>query len=408
MPGFYKNTAAVFLVLVVFTSLVAYACIKRSYLSDVLLPVHKSAIPWTVRTGTDAQDGGSSSISVNDSTYSLDFDFKVLQGVSFPYVSLGLLFEDLKNPKQFIDLSSYAALTFNVLCRPHNVLSFSMHAFDDQVSKQTDFLTWRTSVEYFSCNDAWKQIEIDIKHMEVPEWWLTFHDIELSNRGYRLDQVLGISFGISAQSPFDTSSNVKLNELTLHGRDWRYVYALCALMVIVWGTFILWFFKYHTKYLIADIKEKMRQNWPLLRYQRLSVEPQKDREKTLLLQFITTEYANPDVSLENTIATLGLSRTKINEILKEEFGFPFTAYLNKLRLTEAARLLSEKDSANIAEIAYSVGYNNVSYFNKLFKNEYGYPPKKFKNICRSSEAGADQSWSIASKLIGWIKRRISA
>jgi len=80
-------------------------------------------------------------------------------------------------------------------------------------------------------------------------------------------------------------------------------------------------------------------------------------------------------------ATIAISRTKINDILKAELGFTFTSYLNKLRLTEAARLLAEKEDANIAEIAYSVGYKNVSYFNKLFKEEYGCTPKSFKSLC---------------------------
>jgi AraC-like DNA-binding protein len=390
MLEFYRKTAVVFLVLAVVTSLATYACIELSYLSDELLPAHKSAIPWTFRTGADAELGGSSSLSVNDSTYSLDFDFRVLQGVDYPYVSLGLLFENLTDPEQFVDLSNYAALTFNVLCKPHNVLSFSMHTFDDQVSNQTDFSTWRTPVEFFSCNDTWKQIEIDIKHMEVPEWWVRFHNIELSNRGYRLDQVLGISFGISGQSPLDTPSNVKISELTLQGRDRRYIYVYGFFAVLVWMGFIFWFFKYHTKYLIADIKERMRQNRQLLVYQKLSVEaPQKDRREVMLLQFMAREYANPDLSLESAIAKLKTNRTKINEILKKEFGLTFTSYLNKLRLTEAARLLSEKKGANISKIAYSVGYNNVTYFNKLFKNEYGCTPKIFKSIYKPNKSGID-------------------
>lgn len=408
MSAFHKNIALVFLVLVVFTSLAAYICINRSYLNDALLPVHKSAIPWTVKTSTDAQEGGSSSVSINDSTYSLDFDFMVMKGADYPYVSFGL---DFKNAATFIDLSNYSALTFSVLCRPHNVFNFSILTFDDQLTKLADPLSFRTPTEFFSCDDAWRQVEIDIKHMAVPEWWLTFHNLELSDREYRLDQVLGVSFGITGQSPFNTPSNIRISELVLRGRNWRYVYALSALAGLVWGTFILWVFKYHTKYLIADFKEKMRQNRPLFAYRQLSVEPQKDREKTLLLQFIATEYANPDLSLEKLIAELGISRTKINEILKKEFEFTFTAYLNKLRLTEAARLLSEKGSAGVGEIAYSVGYNNVSYFNKLFKNEYGCSPKKFKNICRSNEADPDaesSSWSITSQLIGQVKRRISA
>ncbi|WP_157200825.1 AraC family transcriptional regulator [Massilia sp. Root351] len=34
----------------------------------------------------------------------------------------------------------------------------------------------------------------------------------------------------------------------------------------------------------------------------------------------------------------------------------------------------------MAEIAYSVGYANVSYFNKLFKEEYGCTPKAFRSL----------------------------
>ena len=64
----------------------------------------------------------------------------------------------------------------------------------------------------------------------------------------------------------------------------------------------------------------------------------------------------------------------------------FTGYLNKSRLTEAARLLSENSSAAILEIAYSVGDANVSYFNKLFKEEYGCTPKVFRSISTQQSA----------------------
>ena len=67
----------------------------------------------------------------------------------------------------------------------------------------------------------------------------------------------------------------------------------------------------------------------------------------------------------------------------EELGLTFSSYLNKLRLTEAARLLAENEDANVSEIAYSVGYNNVTYFNKLFKQEYGCAPKTFKSLTQS-------------------------
>jgi YesN/AraC family two-component response regulator len=145
--------------------------------------------------------------------------------------------------------------------------------------------------------------------------------------------------------------------------------------------------------LIAGVKDKLQQDLTLMAYRQLSVEPQADREKVLLLGFLATKYADPGLNLKKAITTLGINRIKINEILKNELGLTFTACLNKLRLTEAARLLSENDKANVAEIAYSVGYNNVIYFGRVFKNEYGCSPKAFKSIQRSKRAvmGDDRS-----------------
>ena len=47
-------------------------------------------------------------------------------------------------------------------------------------------------------------------------------------------------------------------------------------------------------------------------------------------------------------------------MLKSELGLAFTGCLNKLRLTEVAKLLAEKSGAVVVEIAYALGYANVS------------------------------------------------
>jgi AraC-like DNA-binding protein len=59
---------------------------------------------------------------------------------------------------------------------------------------------------------------------------------------------------------------------------------------------------------------------------------------------------------------------------------------------EAARLLTDKASATVAEIAHSVGYANGSYFIRLFKEEYGFTPKAFRNLCN----GVDDAGQIAA------------
>jgi AraC-like DNA-binding protein len=67
----------------------------------------------------------------------------------------------------------------------------------------------------------------------------------------------------------------------------------------------------------------------------------------------------------------------------------FRDYVNKLRLAEAARRLTGKDNKPIVEIAHSVGYANVSHFNKLFKAEYGCTPKAFRSLAPQPDAPSE-------------------
>jgi AraC-like DNA-binding protein len=119
-------------------------------------------------------------------------------------------------------------------------------------------------------------------------------------------------------------------------------------------------------------------------YQHLSLEPHRDKEKSAVLNLLATRYAEPDLDLDTVVSETGVNRNKVNDILKAELGYTFSSYLNKLRLTEASRLLLENANASIAEVAYSVGYKNVSYFNKLFKEEYKCTPKAFKDVCNTA------------------------
>lgn len=387
MLAFYKKVVPLFFGLVALTFLLALICFNRVFVRDALLPARDSVIPWKLETITDGEKGGTSSITVNDSSFSLDFDYVLGGELRYPYVSTVLAFADLQNAKQLVDLSKYSTLTFRAKCAPHNILSFHLHSFDPRVTDPGNFSSYRIAETWFSCSGKWSDVAIDLRHIKVAEWWLQAFNADISDRDFWPNKVIALSFLASRRGPVNKPAYVQIDELTLHGRQWRYAWALAGLSVCIWACFIYWLLKQYTRSLTMDVEDKLRKDRPLIAYQQLSIEPQKDREKTLLLRFMATEYADPDVSLEKAITALGINRTKINEILKKELGFTFTAYLNKLRLTEAARLLSENNKANVAEIAYSVGYNNVTYFNKLFKSEYGYTPKTFKNLCKTDGTG---------------------
>ena len=55
----------------------------------------------------------------------------------------------------------------------------------------------------------------------------------------------------------------------------------------------------------------------------------------------------------------------------------FVEYLNDYRLTIAAQLLSTSD-ISILEIASAVGFDNLSYFNRLFKRKFHDTPGHYR------------------------------
>jgi AraC-like DNA-binding protein len=380
MFEFYRKAAAIFLGLIALTAFLAYLCVERIFVSDALLPAHESAIPWKFITITDNELGGGSSVTVNEDVYSLDYEYHLTKDIEFPFVFTVVAFAEPGKAGNPVDLSRYATATFRVKCAPRNILAFYIHSFDENFTDSGNFDSYRIATASFSCSEEWSETEIALRHLKVPMWWLEKYGADISDQDYWLDKVIAITFVNSHTGLVNAPVKVKISELTLHGRDWRYAWVFAGFLMFSWGFFIIRLFKSYTASLIADVQDKLNQDRPLIAYQQLSIEPHKDGEKSRVLRFMATEYANPDMSLEYIIDALGMSRTQINELLKDELGMTFSVYLKKLRLTEAARLLSEQEDANVAEIAYSVGYNNVSYFNKLFKNEYGCTPKTFKDI----------------------------
>jgi AraC-like DNA-binding protein len=51
-------------------------------------------------------------------------------------------------------------------------------------------------------------------------------------------------------------------------------------------------------------------------------------------------------------------------------------FIRSIRLQQA-RILLEKGSLNVSEVAYQVGFNDPAYFTRAFKKQYGFAPKTF-------------------------------
>ena len=380
MHNFITKVVAILVALLVFTLGAIYICAKYGYITQAILPAHKSPLLRKVWTSSDGQMGGTSTISLLGSEYILEYQFTAGSAHEYPYASTTIEFGTYDKPATPIDLSRYAHMSFLAKCEPANILEFILYTFDEGVSEPGIFSTYKTETSFFSCHDTWTSVDVDIRQLEVADWWLKSLNIALTDKEYDLSKVMGVSFGISPQSPLNVKSHVIISELTLQGSNKIALYVTGLVILLAWVIFAVWAMQLYTRFLIADITEKLKKDRPLIAYQKLTIEPKKDKDREMILTFMATEYTDHELTLETASKKLGINRNKINDILKEELGFTFSAYLNKLRLTEAARLLSEQYEVSVSEIAGSVGYNSSSYFNKLFKVEYGYSPVAFRNI----------------------------
>jgi AraC-like DNA-binding protein len=83
------------------------------------------------------------------------------------------------------------------------------------------------------------------------------------------------------------------------------------------------------------------------------------------------------ISLDQAAEKANLSKEAFCRFFKLRTQRTFTQYLQQLRISEAQKLLSETEFG-ISEIAYRVGYENLSYFNRSFKKWIGLTPSQFR------------------------------
>ena len=98
-----------------------------------------------------------------------------------------------------------------------------------------------------------------------------------------------------------------------------------------------------------------------------------------VLSIIEAHMDDENFSIEELSREVGYSNMHLYRKIKALAGQTPSQFIRTIRLKRAAALLS-KESDNVAQIAYSVGFSNLSYFNKCFKQQFGTTPGKFAEL----------------------------
>lgn len=93
--------------------------------------------------------------------------------------------------------------------------------------------------------------------------------------------------------------------------------------------------------------------------------------------FMRANY-DKEISLNDVAKTVSMLDVSFSRFIKKQTGKTFIDSLNDIRLGHASRLLIDT-TATIAEVSIQCGYNNLSYFNRIFRRKHGCTPREFRS-----------------------------
>lgn len=105
--------------------------------------------------------------------------------------------------------------------------------------------------------------------------------------------------------------------------------------------------------------------------------PSKNNDIVKKAMLYISEKFNTPLTLEDVSAYVHLHPSYFSTIFKSATGYTFKKYLNKVRVEESKLLLLNTDFS-IIDIAMAVGFEDQSYFSKVFKKFTGTTPKQFR------------------------------
>lgn len=95
-----------------------------------------------------------------------------------------------------------------------------------------------------------------------------------------------------------------------------------------------------------------------------------------IFSYVELHYKN-EIEISDVADLVNISVPSFCNYFKKTTQITFTEFVNRYRIQKACVLLI--DDKTIAGVCFECGFNNVTYFNKIFKRIMGKTPSEFKN-----------------------------
>ena len=108
-----------------------------------------------------------------------------------------------------------------------------------------------------------------------------------------------------------------------------------------------------------------------------SVDTNSDFSKVVKFKQLIIENVDQNLSIQDYSDRLGISSKNLTKLTKQHTSLTPANLIKELKILEAKRMLSSQN-ISIKEVAYSLGFDQPTYFTKFFKKEVSITPKQFQ------------------------------
>lgn len=330
-----------------------------------LYPGKKSTSEFTINTRGDSDiynEGQSYAKIISGKNEPLYFEFVLQQGYLYPFAGARLEFD-----KNLIDFGRFDSMKLKLKAPASRTLRLKLTK--DLDIAPAGYCVYEMELPVDNSGDG--EYNFSLEKFAIPDWWYSenkFSKYDFRDDGLIQIKALDLYNGTMNEIPF--RDRVRVTELSLH-RDPLFLGSIAGALASIYYLFLL------TLYLIKKYKKEPLVKKIVIPYNELTLKDRLSEEDEKVIKYIGDNYSNFDLNVEKVSQGTGVSSLKIPAIIKRNYNLTFPQYLNSIRLAEAKRLL-KKTRMPVVEVAENVGYNTVTYFNRVFKKIENCSPLEYR------------------------------
>ncbi|HEX6224699.1 MAG TPA: ATP-binding protein, partial [Chryseolinea sp.] len=133
---------------------------------------------------------------------------------------------------------------------------------------------------------------------------------------------------------------------------------------------------------LLEQRKKLRKGFSrevVIQPKNISITSLDEKFLQRVLEIVEAHIGDPQFSVERFAEEIGMSRKNLLRKIQALTDQSVNEFVRNFRLQRAAQLIAGK-TASISEIAYQVGFNNLSYFSKCFKDLFGVLPNEYEKV----------------------------